>query len=153
MIKLIRTNSENLDFKALVIDLDHDLAIRDGADHSFYAQFNKIDAIKYVVVAYLDDLPVGCGALKAFGENTMEVKRMFVPFALRGRGYALSILKELEKWASEMNSKKCILETGVKQHEAINLYTKAGFKVTPNYGQYIGVENSVCFEKLLNEMG
>jgi pyrroloquinoline quinone (PQQ) biosynthesis protein C len=54
-MKLIRTNSENPDFQSLVVLLDRDLKIRDGDEHEFYAQFNKIDSIKNVVVAYLED--------------------------------------------------------------------------------------------------
>ena len=52
MIHCSRTNSQNIDFQKLAAQLDEDLCIRDGAEHSFYAQFNKIDMIKYVVVAY-----------------------------------------------------------------------------------------------------
>ena len=59
-----RTNSDDKDFRALVVALDNDLKIRDGEDHIFYAQFNKITAIKHVIVVYEDDLPVGCGAIK-----------------------------------------------------------------------------------------
>jgi hypothetical protein len=50
MIDLIRTNSENHDFIGLVKLLDADLAKRDGEDHSFYAQFNTVDKIKYIVL-------------------------------------------------------------------------------------------------------
>lgn len=69
MINLIRTDSDNGDFRALVAELDKDLAVRDGAEHGFYAQFNKIDAIRHVVVAYLTDgTPVGCGAFKPYSD-------------------------------------------------------------------------------------
>ena len=67
----------------------------------------------------------------------------------RGEGIATIILKELEVWAAELHYEKCRLETGKKQPEAIELYKKNGYKVIPNYGQYEGVENSVCFEKSL----
>ncbi|PQJ11821.1 GNAT family N-acetyltransferase [Flavipsychrobacter stenotrophus] len=147
MINLKRTDSSNNDFRILVAALDKDLAIRDGADHSFFAQFNKIDLIKHVVVAYADNLPVGCGAIKEYTADTMEVKRMFVPVKKRGRGIASLILRELEAWAKEMNYRKCILETGEKQPEAIKLYKKNAYTVIPNYGQYADIESSVCFEK------
>ena len=52
MINIIRTSSDNHDFIELVRLLDADLAIRDGDQHTFYDQFNKIDNIRYVVVAY-----------------------------------------------------------------------------------------------------
>ncbi len=151
MIKIVRTDSHNPDFVALVERLDADLARRDGKDHPFYAQFNKIDAIKYAVVAYDDERAVGCGALKEYEADSMEVKRMFTLPECRGKGIAKSILSELETWAREMSYKRCILETGKKQPEAIALYTKNGYKVIQNYGQYAHVENSVCFEKHLRE--
>lgn len=147
MIHLIRTDSDNLDFIALVRHLDADLAERDGSDHTFYAQFNKIDKLKHVVVAYENDVPVGCGAIKEFTPDAMEVKRMYTIPASRGKGVATLILAELEGWAAELAYKKCVLETGKRQPEAIELYKKNGYRLTENYGQYIGIENSVCFEK------
>ncbi len=69
---------------------------------------------------------------------------MFVLTGFRGKGIAKCILAELELWAKELNFTNCILETGKKQPEAISLYKNMGFKEMPNYGQYQGVENSVC---------
>lgn len=150
MTKLIRTTSGNPDFLSLVKSLDADLSIRNGDEHSFYSQFNKLDKIKHVVVAYEYDEPAGCGAIKQYASDTMEVKRMFVMLARRRKGIAAKILAELEKWAAELSYTKCILETGKKQPEAIELYKKNGYTPIPNYGQYIGVGNSICFEKKLN---
>lgn len=149
MVQLLRTNSENLDFQNLVVELDKDLKIRDGEEHAFFAQFNKIDNLKQVVVAYWNEIPVGCGAIKPYDEEAMEVKRMYVQPDYRGRGVASQVLAELERWCNELNYKKCILETGYKQPEAIKLYQKNNYKVIPNYGQYTGVESSVCFEKTM----
>ncbi len=149
MITTIRTNSENQDFLELVKHLDADLAIRDGSEHAFYAQFNKVNLIKHVVVAYDNKTPVGCGAIKELTSDNMEVKRMYTSPESRGKGIASTVLNELEKWAAELTYKKCLLETGNKQPEAIALYGKCGYKVVANYGQYAGVVNSVCFEKEL----
>ena len=143
----MRTDSDNPDFIGLVRNLDADLAQRDGADHSFYSQFNKIDKIKYAVVAYEDNIPVGCGAIKEYNPDAMEVKRMYTLPANRGQGVASRILKELEIWATELSYARCLLETGKRQPEAIELYKKNGYRLIPNYGQYAGIENSVCFEK------
>jgi GNAT superfamily N-acetyltransferase len=79
----------------------------------------------------------------------MEVKRMFTLPENRGKGLAGMILSELQLWAKEMNFKKCILETGIRQIEAIALYKKSDFIIIPNYGQYEGIETSICFEKKL----
>jgi putative acetyltransferase len=151
MIKILRTDSTNRDFIDLVKYLDADLAERDGSDHSFYNQFNKIDKIKYAVVAFDNDKPVGCGAIKEYAHSTMEIKRMYTLPASRGQGIAAKVLSELEKWAAELSYKKCILETGQRQPEAISLYRKNGYKLIPNYGQYAEIENSVCFEKVIRE--
>jgi GNAT superfamily N-acetyltransferase len=149
-ITILRTDSSHPDFIALVRQLDADLAIRDGDEHAFYAQFNKIDLIRHALVAYnADQVPVACGAIKAFSADTMEVKRMWVEPAFRGKGIASQILNELETWAKELGYKRCVLETGKKQVEAMQLYPKNGYQLIPNYGQYIGIENSVCFEKWL----
>ena len=149
MIHLLRTDSKHPDFIELVRRLDADLAERDGDDHAFYHQFNAIDHLNQVVVTYVDDTPLGCGAIKAFDNTSMEVKRMYTLPESRGKGIATLILAELEQWASELNFTHCVLETGKRQPEAIALYTKNGYEVTPNYGQYIGVKNSVCFKKQL----
>jgi len=149
MIATIRTNSENPDFRQLVQRLDQELAMRDGTDHSFYARFNKIDLIQNAIVAYEGDTPVGCGAIKAFSTEAMEVKRMYVLPQRRGMGTASKILTALEEWARELGYQKTVLETGRRQPEAIALYKNRGYSITPNYGQYIGVDNSVCFEKLV----
>ena len=147
MIKIIRTDSDNHDFIELVKYLDGDLAERDGNDHSFYDQFNKIDKIKYVVVAYENGKPISCGAIKEYSPNTMEIKRMYTSPGSRGKGIATKVLTELEIWATELSCEKCILETGKRQPEAIGLYKKNGYKLIPNFGQYAEIDNSLCFEK------
>jgi GNAT superfamily N-acetyltransferase len=149
MITLKRTDSEDNDFILLVMLLDKELAIVDGEEHVFYSQFNKIDSIKCVVVAYENSIPMGCGAIKDFSPGVMELKRMFVLPDSRGRGIASAVLSELEKWATELSCVKCILETGKRQNDAVRLYVKSNYKPIPNYGQYIGIENSMCFEKNL----
>lgn len=149
MLKIIRTDSENTDFQALVRLLDEDLAIRDGDLHGFYAQFNKIDAIKNVVVAYRNETAVGCGAFKKFDDESVEIKRMFVRPENRGKGIAGEVLAELETWAGELDFIFAVLETGKKQPEAVRLYEKSGYRLIPNYGQYEGLENSVCLKKSL----
>ncbi|MFC3561256.1 GNAT family N-acetyltransferase [Pedobacter jamesrossensis] len=111
-LTLIRSNSDNTDFKQLVVLLDEDLAVIDGNGHAFYAQFNKIDTIKEVIVAYQNNVPVACGAIKPFSKNAVEVKRMFVHPNYRKQGIAAEILNELETWAKALGFSECVLETG-----------------------------------------
>jgi putative acetyltransferase len=149
MITTIRTDSSHPDFIQLVRHLDAFLAEIDGDEHAFYAQLNKVDNIRHVIVAYDDEQPMGCGAMKEYDKTSMEVKRMYTTPGSRGKGIASKVLSELEQWAAELGYKKCVLETGKRQPEAIGLYQKSGYRITPNYGKYAEVENSVCFEKML----
>jgi putative acetyltransferase len=150
---LLRTDSDNPDFRELVRQLDEWLAYIDGADNAFYAKLNKIDKIKNAVVAYEGEVAIGCGAVRQFSPEAMEVKRMYTLPAHRKKGAAQAILADLEAWSREMGYKKCVLETGKRQPEAIELYKKRGYRSIPNYGQYVGMENSVCFEKELTVIG
>jgi GNAT superfamily N-acetyltransferase len=149
MIKIVRTNSDDRDFIKLVKELDDFLAELDGEEHAFYNQLNKIDKLKHVIVAYENNKPVGCGAIREYSPEKMEVKRMYTLPEHRGKGIATKILTELETWASELSYPKCVLETGKRQPEAIGLYKKNGYKIIPNYGKYAQMDNSVCFEKEL----
>ena len=114
----------------LVNMLDHELQIRDGDDHPFYAQFNKLTNINHVIVAY---------------------SRMFVHPDYRSRGIASMMLEALEEWSKESGAMKCLLETGYNQPEAIALYKKAGYTEITNYGPYQDVANSVCMQKILGK--
>ena len=98
---------------------------------------------------YKEGIAVGCGAIKSFDAESMEVKRMYVNLEYRGDGIAHQILEELEKWTQELGYKYTILETGKRQVEAVAFYKKSKYQIIPNYGQYKGVENSVCFKKEL----
>ena len=149
MITLKRTNSDDTDFRKLVQLLDLDLQERDGEEHLFYAKLNKTDSLKTVIVAYVKDGAIACGALREYSKDSMEIKRMYVSPHQRGQGIASKILTELENWCIELGYRKCILETGKNQSEAINLYKKNNYEIVPNFGKYEGVENSVCFEKKL----
>lgn len=147
MVELKRTNSEDKDFQYLVSELDKDLAIRNGETNEIFVQYNKTDQIKNALVAFIASTPVGCGAMKKYDPNTMEIKRMYVALHLRGKGIAAAILQDLEKWAKELGYSKCVIETGDQMPEAIGLYKKSNYRVIPNYGPYRHIECSICFEK------
>ena len=154
-MKIRRTNSENKDFVRLIIALDAYLKITDEDEHDFYNQFNNIDVLSEVVVVYEDiktsskPIAIGCAAMKKFDHKTVEIKRMYVSPEKRGTGIAQKIMQELEDWAKELNYEKCILETGKRQIEAVHFYHKCNYKMIENYGQYKGMQNSICFEKYL----
>lgn len=144
-----RTTSDNYDFIELVKQLDAYLKVVDGDDHEFYNQYNGLEALQNVVVLYVNDIPVGCGAFKPYQNNAVEIKRMYSNPDYRNQGIATKVLAELENWAKETKHQSCILETGKRQVEAVAFYQKCGYHIIPNYGQYAKMENSICFEKRL----
>lgn len=146
-MNIIRTSAQDPIFKNLVKDLDKFLKVTDGDDHAFYDQYNQLNDIKYALIVYYDGHPIGCGAIKQYDEHSFEVKRMYIQESQRGSGYAGLMLKELESWAKELGATMCILETGIRQTAAIRLYQKNGYNSINNYGQYEGVEDSLCFQK------
>lgn len=148
-MKLVQTNQGSKDFQQLVALLDAELAIRDGDDHAYYHQFNGIESLDHVIIAYDKGQPVGCGAFKARNNQKVEIKRMFVLTAARQKGYASAILTPLETWAAKEGYSEAILDTGKAQIEALSFYPKQGYTVIPNFAPYVGVENSVCFSKSL----
>lgn len=149
MNKIVRTDSNNADFKKLVVELDKDLRSRYNELQNVYDQYNAVPDLPTVVIAYDNDAPVGCGCFKPFDDASVEIKRMFVTEIKRGTGVASFIIHELESWAKELGYKYAVLETGNKQYEAISFYKREGYVETENYGQYIGMSTSICMKKKL----
>ena len=148
-IRLIRTTSNNPDFRTLVAELDAHLRERNGDIMDIYDQHNIIEQNNTVVIAYADDLPAGCGCFKSYDAETIEVKRMFVRPETRGMGISKLTLAELENWARELGFKYTVLETGGKQVEALSLYPRMGYEPIPKYGPYVNLPDSICFKKTL----
>jgi GNAT superfamily N-acetyltransferase len=146
MTTIVRTNSQNTEFKELVKLLNLDLAERDGHDHPL-ARFNDIDGIKYVVMAYENQKPLGCGAMSEYNKEDIELKRVYVPPVCRGKGVATRILTELEKWAKELSYYRAILVTRTNQPEAKAFYRKNGYVRIPNYGAAAKIKDCLCFAK------
>ena len=97
-VTIKRTDVKNTDFLGLIKLLDADLAIRDGDEHAFYNQFNALDVLLHAVVAYSDGKPIGCGGIKKYDKNTVEVKRMFTDPSHRGKGLARKFWKRSKPW-------------------------------------------------------
>ena len=147
-MKIIRTTYVNPAFQELVGHLNEDLAQRDGKDHPL-SQFNEITHLKHVVVVYLKNKAVGCGAIAKYDLSATEIKRMYVTRAHRGQQLGEKILIELENWTKELGHSKCILFMGVNQPEAMKLYLRNNFSVIENYGKLKDIPDSICLAKSL----
>ncbi|PNH83950.1 GNAT family N-acetyltransferase [Arthrobacter sp. AFG20] len=94
--------------------------------------------------------PVGCGGLRLLDSETAEIKRLYVLPYTRGSGVASSILAALEAEAFAQGITRITAEAGSAQTDGRNFYVSAGFDPVPNFGPYIGVEYSYCFEKKID---
>jgi len=146
---LSRTTSTDPYFRTLVAQLDAELRAMYADLMDTYDQHNVIEQIDTVVIAYMDDAPVGCGCFKRFDEEAVELKRMFVAKDARGKGISKLILTELEAWAHELGFKYTVLETGSKNIDAQHLYRKSGYADIPKYGPYVDLPDSICMRKRL----
>ena len=145
------TDGNSKDFIELCHGLDDFLNELVGGEEnrSEYIQYNKLDDIRDVVIAYDKNVPVGCASFKRYDNENAEVKRVFVKKEYRGQGISIELMKMLEERAREKGFKYFILESGEPLIAAMALYRKIGYKVIPNYGQYVDMEKSVCMKKRL----
>lgn len=148
-LEVVKTDSKNTDFVELIKLLDDDLGERYGELQKQYKKYNKVDYINDVVIIYKDEVPVACGGFKEHDIDTIELKRIFVMKDHRGQGLSKLIINKLEELARNKEYKYALLETGIKQKEAINLYKSNGYYVIQNYEPYVGNANSICMKKIL----
>ncbi|GAB2870111.1 GNAT family N-acetyltransferase [Lentzea nigeriaca] len=133
------------DLQQVYVDLYGDVDITPVDPAQFAAPLG------YFVIGYLDDVPVACGGWRVNDEveGAAEIKRMYVVDAARGRGLARLLLAHLETTAREAGLRRMILETGLRQPEAISLYTSSGYERIQNFGVYRDHPESRCFGKPL----
>jgi GNAT superfamily N-acetyltransferase len=101
------------------------------------------------LVAYENDRPVACGAVRRIDHDAAELKRMYVAPSFRRRGVSWRLLEALEAEARRLGATRLVLETGVRQHAALALYASAGFRSITPYGEYVLSRLSVCLGKAL----
>jgi GNAT superfamily N-acetyltransferase len=99
------------------------------------------------LVAWLDEMPIGCGAMTKLDERTAHLKRVFVRPEFRGHGYGRQIMKALEEKAAKLGYSVLFLETADEQMEAIRMYESLGYGRVPCGDRVHSSERSICFEK------
>lgn len=149
-LTLNRTTTADPNFSRLVSLLDHELWVELKEDQATYDGFNKVPDIKTAVIIYAGDEAVACGCFKEYDKATIEIKRMFVQKAWRGKGLSKRVLNELESWAKEKGYRYAVLETSIHFDTAKQLYQTHGYTTIPNYPPYVGLPESVCMKKELD---
>lgn len=149
-MKFVYTDGENSDFIELCHALDGFLNELVGGEEkrAEYIPYNRLDDIHDVFIAY-DDIPVGIASFKKYDDECAEVKRVFIKREYRGRGISNKLMELVENTAKKQGYRYMILESGEPLVAAMALYRKLGYKVIPNYGQYVNMSDSVCMKKSL----
>jgi GNAT superfamily N-acetyltransferase len=135
---------------SLIAELDAELAERypEPGSNFFRLDVDEVrDGSGVFLVARLDGDAVGCGAVRSLGDGCAEIKRMYVAPRARGLRIGYAILSELEHEAKLIGANRLVLETGIRQPEALRVYERAGFVPIPCWGEYVGVATSVCLAK------
>ncbi len=152
IVEVRREDIESSVASALIRALNEELSAlypEPGATHFRLDAEEVAEGRGAFVVAFAASTPVGCGAIRRLDPDTAEIKRMYVDPDTRGRGVGRMVLASLEREARSLGVKRIVLETGVRQTEALALYTRAGFSMIPAYGEYVGSPVSVCMEKAI----
>lgn len=145
------TNGQDGDFIQLCHALDRFLNELVGGEENRaqYIPYNALDDIHDVLVAYENDIPIGCASFKRYDDGSAEVKRVFVQEEYRSKGIGRVLMESLEQLAKDKGYSCLILESGEPLAAAMRLYRSLGYTVIPNYGQYVNMSDSVCMEKVL----
>jgi putative acetyltransferase len=148
--KIKKVSSVSPEVKSLSDELHKDLeAIYGNGIIEDFIDENELMLIFFIAYDEKGNA-ISCGALKHFDDSTAEIKRMYVKPQFRGRGISKLILKQLESYAEELNYQRLVLETGLKQPEAMSLYRKFGYKPLKCYGRHSNDPDSRCFEKIFH---
>ncbi len=157
MLEFRRVPIDHLDAQALITQLDaHYRVVYGGGDATPVAPAEFAPPLGYFAVGYAGGVPVACGGWRSRDDGDpelrpgdAEVKRMFVVPEQRGNGYARTLLAHLEATAAAAGRRRTVLETGVRQPEAIALYAGCGYRPMPPFGTYRREPGCRCFAKSL----
>ncbi len=112
-----------------------------------FIPYNISQNIGIVVIAYIDDIAVGCAGLKSYSDTDAEIKRVWVEPVYRRRHIAVDMMQMIESKAKEQHFTRTILQTREAMAEAVLLYEKLGYNRIENYPPYDKLEGAVCYAK------
>ncbi len=84
-----------------------------------------------IIIALLDNRPVGCCALLAMPDRCFEIGKMAVAEERRGQGIGKRLLARVIERGRELGAQRLYLETSTKLPDAIHLYEAQGFTNLP----------------------
>ncbi|ALS36973.1 GNAT family N-acetyltransferase [Enterococcus rotai] len=149
-VKIERVATTHPDLLYLIQELNHFFNEEWGTEVAQgYQNHHNLAEMVCAVVAYDDQVAVGCGCWKLLDEQTPEIKRMYVQQTSRGNGAASEIIQALEADILEKGYQQAVLETGKDMTGAIRFYERHGYHIIPNYGEFIGDALCICMKKTI----
>ena len=88
--------------------------------------------------------PIGMAA-----ERPAEIKRMYTVPEYRRRGLARRLLAHLETSARADGADAMVLETGLPQADAVELYRSSGYTEIPRFGHYQHAPDAIHLGRML----
>jgi len=103
-----------------------------------------------LLLAYYEDAPAGCVALRKLDGESCEMKRLFVAEKFQGLGIGRRLALAIIEEARRLGYTKMLLDTSFRQVEAQRLYESIGFVAcAPYYEMPEEVRNWLVFMELI----
>lgn len=143
------TDGNNSDFQRFYLATEEYYSSIVGGEKNRkgFIPYNISQNIGIVVIAYIDDIAVGCAGLKSYSDIDVEIKRVWVEPVYRRRHIAVDMMQMIENKAKEQHFTRTILQTREAMAEAVSLYEKLGYYRIENYPPYDKLEGAVCYAK------
>ncbi len=136
-------------FQQYANSLDIDLSFQDFTNElkTIEKQYNKPEGA--LLLAYKDEIAIGCVAIREIDNETAELKRMYVQTDFRMYKIGMRLLQQIIEIASEFNYKKIRLDTLPTMIKAQDLYRSFGFYNIEPYC-FNPISGTVFMEKKLS---
>ena len=143
------TDGNNSDFQRFYLATEEYYSSIVGGEKNRkgFIPYNISQNIGIVVIAYIDDIAVGCAGLKSYSDTDAEIKRVWVEPVYRRRHIAVDMMQMIENKAKEQHFSRTILQTREAMTEAVSLYEKLGYYRISNYPPYDRLEGAICYAK------
>ena len=143
------TDGNNSDFQRFYLATEEYYSSIVGGEKNRkgFIPYNISQNIGIIVIAYIDDIAVGCAGLKSYSDTDAEIKRVWVEPVYRRRHIAVDMMQMIENKAKEQHFTRTILQTREAMAEAVLLYEKLGYNRIENYPPYDKLEGAVCYAK------
>ena len=146
-MKTVLTDEKDERFLELVSELDRGYYERIGDELSKYDSYNEFKNPHVVILAIDNDNAVACASYRAFDEDSVEFKRVYVKKEYRKQKIAYNLIKLLEKSAIKNSFKHSYIVTGKNNLAAIRLYEKLNYEKIANFGQFKDDDVVICMKK------